>query len=714
MKYRLLHTFVLLLCTGTGFAGVTGSPDIYNAGIWVQHPGIAVGKLFANDSRMVTVVGDGHNKLHAWFSNGTEASGFPKTLANHATAQSGGGIWQTANGFVNSTPALVDINGDGNLEIFVGSGDGYVYGLDNHGNNLPGWPRFTGVSTGDGVYGVFSSPAVVDLDGDGTFEVIAGAWSHYIYVWNAEDGTLASGWPFNNADTVWSSPAVLDADGDGDLEIVIGCDSTVPRGGYLRMFHHNGTQAAGWPKFVDEVVWSSPAVGDIDGDGAPEIVVGTGIFYRSGHGQYLSAYEANGTNVAGWPVSLSLPSGLSQVFGSPALADVNGDGKLEIFVGDMQGYVHCINSNGSIRWTNTPAGTGQDPINFALFSSPIVGDIDGDGRFEVVIGGGWHITAFDALTGAKEPGYPIETGYPDLGGTPMFTWSTPAIADFDGDGLIDLLIGTGRAGEVSWPDAGGVRVYHESGTAVGQEPVGGLGVSPDIVPWPRFGQDNSGAASYMEATPPEPPPPPKDPYLSGLALSPGVISPNGDGVKDTLAISFDLAHADTVTVSIKDNLGSATVARPLLNGSLGAGHHSLSWNGMASGGQLAIDGEYTCVVEGDLSAAVSGGFGLTLNVPEVSRSWFLAEGSTVGFEAYVLVQNPQSVPNPITVTFFKQDGTTKTYQETVLPKSRTTVPIHGEVPNTYSVSTMVEAELPVVVERSAYFAKRRSGLHLRS
>lgn len=224
MKRMLFPLFILslffLVASKHGLAGITGTPDKINVGTWVQHPGIVVTKLFKDDDRLVALFGDGENRLHAYFSDGTSVPGFPKTLDNHTTALSGGGIKKDLNFYVNSTPAVRDINGDGNPEIFVGSGDGYVYGFDNQGNSLPRWPQFTGVSTGDGVYGVYSSPAVVDLDGDGNFEVVVGAWSHFLYVWKAENGDVEDGWPiFNNADTIWSSPAIANIDNDNDFEI---------------------------------------------------------------------------------------------------------------------------------------------------------------------------------------------------------------------------------------------------------------------------------------------------------------------------------------------------------------------------------------------------------------------------------------------------------------------------------------------------------------
>ena len=500
MRLFLLLLFLVLFSAQTIQAQITGNPDVFDTGVWVQHPGISVAKLFANDERMITVVGDSNGYLHAWYANGNEIPRFPKKINDHSQARNSGGVTQSLNYFINSTPNLIDINGDGNMEIFVGSGDGWLYGLDNQGNALNGWPKFTGVSTGDGVYGVFSSPAVADIDGDGTFEVIVGAYSHYIYVWNAEDGTPYPGWPFNNADTVWSSPALRDLDGDGKLEIIIGCDSSdssVPLGfgGLLRVFHHDGNQMSGWPQRIDQVIWSSPAVGDIDHDGHPEIVVGTGHYYGKreeecyddNKGEYVNAYESDGTPVSGWPVSLADgdPCTDNRVFSSPALADIDGNGTLEIFVGALDGYLYCINNDGTIRWRNTPAWEEADPANWAMLTSPAIGDIDGDGLMEVVTGGGWHLTAFDALSGTKKPGYPIYTGAPDLSGTPVFTWSSPTIADVDGDGFIELLIGNGLKDENGYDDLGGVRVYHESGPA-GTSDYGRTGVSRKIAPWPCF------------------------------------------------------------------------------------------------------------------------------------------------------------------------------------------------------------------------------------
>jgi hypothetical protein len=111
------------------------------------------------------------------------------------------------------------------------------------------------------------------------------------------------------------------------------------------------------------------------------------------------------------------------------------------------------------------------------------------------------------------------------------------------------------------------------------------------------------------------------------------------------------------------------------------------------------------------------------------RNWFLAEGSTLGFAAYVLIQNPNTIPITedvlVDVTFFKQDGTTVSPPDlnplTVAAQTRRTVAIHGYLPNTASVSTRVKARdpvpppppetppLPIFVERAMYFNGGQAG-----
>jgi hypothetical protein len=193
--------------------------------------------------------------------------------------------------------------------------------------------------------------------------------------------------------------------------------------------------------------------------------------------------------------------------------------------------------------------------------------------------------------------------------------------------------------------------------------------------------------------------------ISGVAVSPFVISPNGDGVYETLTIQFTLSAPDVITVEILDRNGTV-IATPLNAASLGSGITSVAWNGTTSAGGVANDGMYTFRIRGNVAAAVLGTLGVNNTVPEASKSWFLAEGSTVGFDAYVLVQNPNFSPTTVNFTFFLQNGTTKLYTETVPARTRTTVAIHDPVkavPGVYSVSTRVQADLPILVERAMYF-----------
>ncbi|MCL4552352.1 MAG: VCBS repeat-containing protein, partial [Candidatus Marsarchaeota archaeon] len=121
--------------------------------------------------------------------------------------------------------------------------------------------------------------------------------------------------------------------------VILGVDASdnsyygLVRGGYIHVLKHDGTKLAGWPQHQDQIVQSSPAVADLDGDGWLEIVVGTGTYYPN-VGNYVTAFRHDGSIL--WRTTTG-----GQVVGSPAIGDVNGDGALEVVVGSEDHNIYA-------------------------------------------------------------------------------------------------------------------------------------------------------------------------------------------------------------------------------------------------------------------------------------------------------------------------------------------------------------------------------------
>ncbi|UCH36211.1 MAG: VCBS repeat-containing protein, partial [Armatimonadota bacterium] len=339
------------------------------------------------DGDLEVVVGSDDGYVYAWHHDGTAVAGWP----------------QTTGGQVGTSTAVGDLEGDGSLELLVGCRDMYVYAWHGDGIPVPGWPQKTGAQ-------VDSSPALGDLDGDGDLEVVVGSMDGDVYAWHP-DGTPVTGWPRSTADGVQSSPALGDLDGDGDLEVVVGSWD-----GYVYAWHGDGTPVAGWPESTGDTVMSSPALGDLDGDGYLEVVVGS-----LDHNIY--AWHGDGMSVAGWPQVAD-----SVVSSSPALGDLDGDGDLEVVVGSSDFSVYAWHHDG------TPVGGWPRSTAWSVRSSPALGDLDGDGYLEVVVGSednnvyAWH------GDGTAVAGWPQSTGY--------WVISSPTLGDLDGDGDLEVVVGS--------------------------------------------------------------------------------------------------------------------------------------------------------------------------------------------------------------------------------------------------------------------------------
>jgi hypothetical protein len=165
-------------------------------------------------------------------------------------------------------------------------------------------------------------------------------------------------------------------------------------GGEMRALDwSNGSVRELWKRRVDDVIHSSPAIGDIDGDGRVEAVVGGGDVYHHGDGKRVFAWHVDdGSTVAGWPVTTG---GVTN--SSPALGDVTGDGVPEVAIGSGDGILRVIRGNGQMYWTrqlrfiNSPG--------HAILASPIIADMNGDGRNDVGVGNDWGYFVVDGPTG---------------------------------------------------------------------------------------------------------------------------------------------------------------------------------------------------------------------------------------------------------------------------------------------------------------------------
>ena len=428
---------------------VAGAPFVLpQDGSWRNTPIIGA-PVFAD------LNGDGRDELIAAAAGGRlvayteDASGNISVFQTYATG---------AEANFKSTPIVVD-RGDGTKVIVAGLGrdesaargsanaleDGRVFAFNaTTGQVLPGWPVST-LKNNAGESGVVGPLASGDLDGDGVPEIVVTSFSHTVTAIKL-DGTVL--WRYDNDDTIQSGAVVGDIDRDGKNEVVFGGDAGFltpdgKPGGFINILNNNG--AAEYRISTPEVIWSSPTLADLNGDGNLEIVVGTGLFNALNSpspasfdgGNKVYAYDYQGNLVPGWPYRTTTDTSLSRaVYSSPAVADLNGDGDFETVVIDRGGLLHVIQPDG----TALPGfaggvfiGTGNPPVadpgGNSDFATPVLADVNGDGKTDIVASYLGEVAAFDAS------GHRLWT-LNAPGSEQLF--SAPAIGQFDGSGGLEL------------------------------------------------------------------------------------------------------------------------------------------------------------------------------------------------------------------------------------------------------------------------------------
>ena len=246
-------------------------------------------------------------------------------------------------------------------------------------------------------------------------------------------------WTFQTNGSIATSPLAADVDGDGTLEVVLsevraGPAADASRLGYV-------LDSAGHAKYTVPLRYdaSVAAIADLDGDGKPEIVFAEGS--HTDHPGALGYRVFRGAGGApAWAFTTPFIGG-EGFFASPAVADLDGDGKLDLVAGSMDHSVYALRgSDGAVLWHSAP-------LEHYVRNSPPLADLDGDGRLDVTVqteAGVVH--TYDAATGA--PKWSADLG--DI------VAATPAIGDLDGDGKPEIVY--------SLVVEGGVVALHGDGT----------------------------------------------------------------------------------------------------------------------------------------------------------------------------------------------------------------------------------------------------------
>ena len=284
-------------------------------------------------SHSLSPYGGRPTKIQVFNSDGTYFMNWPYNFpggdVHHGGAQLGS----------HQTISSADIDNDGKKEIiaiayYKQEKKNYLFVLNYDGSLKPGYPLELPL-TSQSVGGVI----LADIDNDGKKEIglidpYGNCYSNDgKLIWINLDGSVVNGYPVGfNDQFIAPALSVGDLDKDGKLETIFGtvgdCQGDFDKYS-VYVFNYDGSIRNGWPKELEhETIWSQATVGDISGDGYPDVLISTnrGKVY---------AWSRNGDLIQGFPKKM-VGSSRSGV----AIGDIDGDKKVEIIASTDQGSIY--------------------------------------------------------------------------------------------------------------------------------------------------------------------------------------------------------------------------------------------------------------------------------------------------------------------------------------------------------------------------------------
>ncbi|MDQ0462926.1 Ca2+-binding RTX toxin-like protein [Caulobacter ginsengisoli] len=370
-------------------------------------------------------------------------------------------LGQTAGAAVNqlAKPALVDLDGDGDLDLAVGSFSAGLRYFENTGSAAGSvfTARIGGANPFDAITGQSLTPTLGDLDGDGDADLLLGQ-SDGAVRWFDNTGSAASpvfvertglANPLAALDVGSNSaPALVDLDGDGDLDLVAGLGDTH---GVLSYLENTGGPAT--PLFVQRTGaqnpfsaldigdYSTPAFADLDGDGDLDMVAGQS-------GGAVRYYQNTGS--AAHPIFASISAPAGWAFGAPggaaAFGDLDGDGDSDFLLGDLNGVLVQYRNNSpvarlvvTVTAEQDLAQARDDAVGVAE-NGVLTGQVFADnahGADSDPDGGVFQVTAVN--------GQPAAVGVPVvLASGALLTLNADGTFSYDPNGAFNALVPTGH------------------------------------------------------------------------------------------------------------------------------------------------------------------------------------------------------------------------------------------------------------------------------
>lgn len=385
-------------------------------------------------------IGEKGGNVNFYRNDGTKKSPvWTQVTANYDSIDVGAG----------SAPYFVDIDDDGDYDLFLGEENGNVNFYRNIGTSTsPGWDSVTSDYNSIGV-GRHSVPVFVDMDDDSDFDLFIGQEEGKIYFYRNDGNPWLPNWNFvaenyNFMDLgSYTKPALADIDDDGDFELFIG-----EKEGNIDFYKDEAT----WPipswtlvtenyYAIEAGDFSQPTLADIDADGDLDLFIG------KDNGQIEFYRNVGSSHSPSWMlVSDNYNSIDVDGYASPTFVDIDADSDLDLFIGQIYGKIFFYRNE----------GTSQDPsfvfisdnynsFDVGMYSVPTFADLDLDGDFDLLVGNGEGRIFFYRNDGTPQTdSFVFITDYYDS--IDVGDRSAPVLCDVDSDGDPDLFIGEAEGG----------------------------------------------------------------------------------------------------------------------------------------------------------------------------------------------------------------------------------------------------------------------------